>query len=206
MEKRNKRMVILVGAAVALAVLVGALLLFVGGSGSPETATIRYLTALFHFDYEGMNRYSAIHFEKAVEEACRANGRSGQKLADMLHEEYGVKTAKALFTRQGRELTRNWQEEFGRDYKVTFRVTETAPLSGAEMWDAFEDLKRWYFKSLDAVVRPDKITEMVEIEVEASISGSLGADTDEITIMAVKIDGKWRVLDVEIMLSLISYA
>ena len=76
-------------------------------------------------------------------------------------------------------------DTYGRDFKMDYKIYETENLSREELRDLNSDYT-YSFGTED-----DFISEAVRMDVDMSVEGSDGSDTENITLITTKVDGKW---------------
>ena len=184
-------------AAVLLVVIIGAVFIFAGGN-NPETILKRYLIGAMSQDFNALTKYSAYDFDNLIKEVYTAEGLTEKEFNQRLYSELKVKNLKELFDEKAREALIDLRKQYGSDYKTSFEIIDSSPVKQSEITNKIASLQSFFERNDydgSKIIRLDKITEMIECEVEAAIKGSKDEDIDYIKIIMVKIAGKWRILD-----------
>jgi hypothetical protein len=85
------------------------------------------------------------------------------------------------------ELHDELQDEYGKNAKVSYKITDRDKLDKDDLEDAAEYMSNKYASAGKKL----KVMAGYELEMDATIRGSGGKDTNEATITVIKIGGKW---------------
>lgn len=80
------------------------------------------------------------------------------------------------------------EDEYGKNVKMSYKVTGKEDLSSDELEEMVEDIQNSYDKNVE-------IKKGYAVDVEITTKGDDDEDTEEDTINVYEIDGKWYVLD-----------
>ena len=171
------------------------------GSGA-ESVLNKYLDALYGLDFNKALPYCAYNFNGLWDEMRVSEGITEEEFMNTLFEYYGVKNMSEYLNYRQNETLIFLKEDLGGDFKITSKIINKYVLPGSDTADIIDDLME-EFDSLGlniySIIQADKITEMIEFDVELTFSGSNYTETYEDVFTCVKIDGKWYVLDYEIL-------
>ena len=111
-------------------------------------------------------------------------------------EAFGSKGLEDYYKETSKEMVSKLKEEYGSNYKISFKILDTNKLNKDEMQDEIDKFESSFGYGLDVskIVKLDKIKEMVEYEVAVKIRGSKDESVETETIQMAKIDGQWLVL------------
>jgi len=204
-KTKNKLIGMITCGVVALVLVIGLIALFSGRG--PEAVLRRYIDALGTFDMQALSRHSAFDVDGTINLVLDANNITQREFNDMLYEMHGVRNMRDLHREIANEVTEQLREEFGRNYRISFDIIESFELSQREITQQIEQAERSISRrlfgiALSDVVQLDNINEMIEYTVDLTISGSLGQETNSITIMMVRIGRQWLVWDYSILFDL----
>ena len=168
-KKSNKKLIAIVAGVVA--VIVALILVF--GGGSYKTPINNYFDAIEKADGAKLQKCSpfAVKFEKAAGESADDIKDDYQESAEFLHEMYAA--------------------QYGDDFKITYKIKDKEALDKDELKELQDEIND-EIEEEDIDMGKVKITKGYEIEVEVTIKGSDGEDTDDEEFTVVKIDGKWN--------------
>jgi len=201
----NKHIGMIACGAIVL-VLVIVLISVFSGRGA-ESVLGRYVNAVGSFDMQAISRHSAFDMDAVIQQTMAAEGMTQREFNDLLFDMYGVRNLDALYRQMADEFRDELREEFGRNFRVTFDIVESFELSQREISQEIESVERtlswgWTGLELSDLVRIDRINEMIEYTVDITISGSLGRDTERLTIIMVRIGRQWLVWDDSVLFGL----
>ncbi len=80
------------------------------------------------------------------------------------------------------------EEEFGKNVKVSYKVTDKDKLDKDDIEELVEDIEYFYDEKV-------KIKDAYELEVEMKVKGKDGSDESEDSITVIKIGSKWYMYD-----------
>ena len=78
----------------------------------------------------------------------------------------------------------DFKEEFGQNYKLSYKVLDKTPIDVDKLRDLEEDISEAYHKKV-------RVTEGYKVKIMASVSGEKKKEEKETTYRVYKIDGKW---------------
>lgn len=78
----------------------------------------------------------------------------------------------------------DFKEEFGQNYKLSYKVLDKTPIDVDKLRDLEEDISDAYHKKV-------RVTEGYKVKIMASVSGEKKKEEKETTYRVYKIDGKW---------------
>ena len=78
----------------------------------------------------------------------------------------------------------DFKEEFGQNYKLSYKVLDKTPIDVDKLKDLEEDISEAYHKKV-------RVTEGYKVKIMASVSGEKKKEEKERTYRVYKIDGKW---------------
>lgn len=84
----------------------------------------------------------------------------------------------------------NLEEEYGDDYKVKYKITSKSEISKSKLKKIAKALKESYD------IKSSKVTKGYKLRLELTISGSEDDSEEKSTIYALKISGKWYIVNV----------
>lgn len=207
----NKKLIGIIGAAVAVVVVVILLIKVFGGSSNSPSGMFSDMEKTLNkrsasekaFDALMLNTYDSA-VEKEVTKALIESGvyDDYDSFSEMLKEEF-------------EEMYDKFDDEYGDDWKVTIEVKKEKDLKKSsdeferceDKWDSYVERLEKYaerYEDMDdyeeaaeiyekyAEKYEDyKVTEVKEVKVKVSIKGEDDKDSSEKTILFAKVNGKW---------------
>jgi beta-lactam-binding protein with PASTA domain len=187
-------------------------------SETPQTVAEKYMTAIIEFDYDNLNKYSAIDFNVAYDwsiEYANKNSISETELKEYLSSEYGTSDIKRIYENQLKEMVLEFTEEtLGADAKITINIFEAQELSATEMNETLDKL--WnpsrHFQYLgdmgisnqllqiNGLIPLEDVTAMYYIHGRTNATGSLMRESEAFTRICVRINGEWKMLSDEALI------
>lgn len=167
----NKNFGIIIGAAVAL-ILVIVLIVSVTGGKPYEKALDNFFSITMTGKLDKLKDMAPPSYWEYVEEEYDVD------VDDMIDELEDTMD----------ELIEEIEDEFGKNIKLTYKVTDADRFDEDDLKDVKDEMKDNYDISKKSV------TDAYELEVELKMKGSEDSDEDEVEIYVVKIDGKWYVM------------
>ena len=101
------------------------------------------------------------------------NGYSYEDILDMFRQNQGMES--------------EFKELFGSDYKASYKIYSAIPLSSSEL----NELNMDYVEAFGT--NYDFIDEAKSLNVEGIMEGSLDSEVKNMTLIVIKIDGKWYI-------------
>jgi len=181
---------------VALIIIVIGISIF--GGRSAESVLRRYLTATANLDFNRALRYTIIDMDDVTNAIMQEMGMTQREFNQELYDDFGVRSMRALFDMIADELREEMRDEFGRNPRINIEVYDSHELRRSDreaVIDRMERDFRWMGIELDDVVRVDRIREMIEFEVDLTISGGGNSMTQPHTVIMVRVGRNWRVWD-----------
>lgn len=192
----NKKIGIIACGVALLLLIIGAFAVFSGNG--PQAVLKKYMSSSIRGDYGKAQKYSAYDVDNLVKEIYTAEGMSKKEFYNKLKENEDVKSLKALYSKYGKLMNEQFIIEYGSNYKVKTKITDSEKISKEDMNIRIEALKKsierrgWDYKKF---IKLDKVKAMTEYEVVATIEGKKNQDEATVKFYMVKIGGKWLVLD-----------
>ncbi len=159
---------IVLGAVAGVVALIVVLCLIFGGGY--EKAIDRYVDANYYGDYDAC-------LELIPDDML-------DKMLDSM--DITKKEFKEQFKEEWEDKKDRLEDEFGKDIKVSYKVTDEDKIDKDDLDEIKDGLK-------EMGISKKSITEGYEIEVEFTIEGDDDEDTEEETFNALKIDGEWYI-------------
>jgi hypothetical protein len=192
MLKKSKGLLIGITASLAAVAAIGALLIVLFIGGSSESVLKKYIEAGAYGDSKTALKLLAYDFDYLFKESAKNRGETVSSYYDAM-----AQGAKSYV-----EMT---EEHYGKNYKVSHEIKNTKILSSEEIQKKIDDIVKPNLDSYSAaddldkskILNIDKITEMIEYKVETTIKGSKGEKTNKDAYTMIKINNKWRILDLE---------
>jgi len=109
-----------------------------------------------------------------------------------------VKNANQFYKAMKKYAQKELKAQYGSNYKTTAKVIRSEKLTGSDL-ERFKNECASYMRRNFAVSNPEsliplsKIKDAYRVEVEASIKGRNGSDSETMTLYCVKTGGKWKV-------------
>jgi len=181
---------------VALVILIIGISIF--GGRSAESVLRRYLTATANMDFNRALRYTIIDMDDVTNAIMQEMGMTQREFNQELYDDFGVRSMSALLDMVADELRDEMRDEFGRNPRVSIDIYDSFELRRSDrdaVIDRMERDLRWMGIELDDIVRVDRIREMIEFEVDLTISGSGNSLTHAHTVIMVRVGRNWRVWD-----------
>ena len=76
------------------------------------------------------------------------------------------------------------EEEYGKDFKITYKITDKKKFTDEEIEDEQEDIGDYCKKNVE-------VEEGYTLKVKITVKGSENKKTNEVKMKVVKIDGEW---------------
>ena len=155
-------------------------------------AVILVISLLFSNPYKkAIKGYIAVEFGKATEKQYEAS--RPKEYWDLVEDDMDMDVDEMYenYEEDNEELVEYLEEEYGDDYKVTFKIKEADKLSKKKLKDAKDYAEAfWDVNKKDVKVG-------YKVKVEITIKGDEDKDSDTVKAVVVKIDGKWYVVEAE---------
>ena len=169
-----------------------------GGSNDPEAVAEAFAEAYELEDYAALIDLYAYDFEAELKDDALDYYDSEDEFFEEMSDEYDEKITswKGAYKAVLKEADEYLKGEYGDDYKLKVKATDTEELDE----DEIEDIIDYLLDECDGYVDEDAvkdIDEAMDVTVETSISGEDGEDSSTLIVTVVKIDGKWKVADCE---------
>lgn len=169
------------------------------GGGSAEKATKKYYEALYQYNFDKMEKYSAISIKKTYDLVFKSMGSEEAKEAkEELKEKYGTDNIKKIFEKNlKKEAVENFQELYGKNYKIEVFIKNTDELSKDEsktQIDLMQAALTLMDIDTDKIIKLDKIKKITLVNGYVKISGKEDSDKMDFQAYCAKIGGKWKVL------------
>ncbi len=87
-----------------------------------------------------------------------------------------------------KEMYDGFEDEYGKNIKISYKITDTEKLDNGDMKDLEEDFDANYDEKID-------IKEAYQLEVEATIRGNDDSSTDSSDMIVVKVGSNWYMYD-----------
>ena len=101
------------------------------------------------------------------------------KIKDMDYDD-----AEEYFDEIADQLNDVAEEDYGKDIKISYKVTDKDELSSKKLKDIKDSLKEQGAKNV-------KVTAGYEVDMEVKIKGDDDEDEDDMTIVVAKVNGQW---------------
>ena len=166
-----------------------------GSANDPESVAEDFAKAIEAQDHASLFDLYAYDYEAYLQESTLDEYDSEDDFFEELSEMYDEEidswkdAYKAVLNRNKDQL----EDEYGSDYKIKAKASDTVDLDEDELEEVKEDLLDW-----DDYIDEDeieKIKDAKKITVDATISGEDGEDEGTVVVIVVKYDGKWKVAD-----------
>lgn len=175
--KKNPKIAWICGGAIVTILLI--VILAVALSGSPYKSTLdNYFAVAVNGEYEKIEELAPEVFWEYLGESYY--GMSAEEVV-----EYYEDSCDDYF---GDGLLEEWEEEFGRNVKFSYKIVYENKLSERKLDNLQDALKDNY-----GIKRKD-VKLAYEVELEAIISGSKDEDMEEVDLIVVNIDNEWYVV------------
>ena len=162
-------------AAVVVAVAIILISIFAGGgsgSGSPEAVVEKYMEASLDFD---IDRLLECMHDDVIKQA-----------ADELYDG-DVKELKAEL-KEDLDEAKEYMELLGSEIELSYKIVDSTSIKGDNFDDIAEDFKDEFDLKISAAAIVD-----VEQSTSGEILGEIYDETNEMSVIVVKIDGKWYI-------------
>lgn len=212
MPQKKKPPYVVLGVAACAVIVILARGIFIGvfsGRNNAGESAETFVTAAFALDYSTIAKYSYFDFASLIKASVAAGHSSAEDVEMLLQQIFGTDSIQEFLEGTLRQqLTTSLKDSFGDDYTVTVNAGNEKMLSQEEkdkrLSETRSDFSNFFLG--DAMPQGKDITEICEVEVHVTITGSLETDTEEITLTMVKTDHKWLVLDsMEIFENILSF-
>lgn len=222
-KKMKKSLVITVLIAAAAVITAGSIgiSLLTAPPEDAETVAAKYLDAVMDVDYDGMNRYLAMPYDKLFPEMLEVYEKQVKKAQDE-EDSYSLEyakeqlktfqllsekeTVKKAFSQLSGILNKSRKEAYGKDYTRTVEVINTDVYTKSEKNKALQSLKSTY-TDVDLRISNyfpiNKVEEMATLTCEVSEEGAEDFGSFEMTITLICVDGKYKVLETSYPMSVI---
>jgi len=196
-KKHSNKMIGLI-ACLVLVLGVAIVIFFIFSPGNPERILERYIEAGITGNFRTISRYSVIDFDTLASEMHESQGMSAREFSDALYEEFGVTSVEELFADMLEEEAAGIERQFGSDFRISVEIIDSFSVSRRERENIISELE-WIFDQLGMdisnIISLDGSIEMVEYEVEITISGRRDEDTVSMSVIMIRANRSWRVLD-----------
>jgi len=204
-SKGKKLIPLLVCAGVAVLAVILVLVFVVFSSGAantPQGVLENFFKTATAGDINSALKYSIYDtdFDGIIKMMCEKQGITEKEFNDQL-KMMGMSKSNVLKIAQD-SMTNQLKSKYGNDYKTSFEFLNEKSFTEDEVIAEVARLTSRTYNDDYLLGKIAKITEIVEIEMVATISGSLDQDIDTDTYTLVKIDGNWRVYDTSMLDSL----
>lgn len=220
--KKKKKGIAIVAVLAVIAIVVSAIWGVTSAFGEPEdaeTVSVKYADAAFDLNFDAMNRYMAIPYDKMLadlQKVFETNLKSGeengmsQEMLDGIKERIDFLAngkAKKMFDQVGGLLSENRKETFGKDYQRSVDVLYQIELSDTERTEFLEELKSG-FESINSNMGGtgsqikisnyfpfNKVDAVYQVTCEIYEEGSEDVRTTEVEFKLLEIDGEYKTFD-----------
>ena len=197
-KKLNNKSIGVIACAVALVVVIIVAINIFSVGNNPKKILKNYMTASLSQDFNTITKYSAYDFNNLIKEMYTSQGLTEKEFLRELEKQTGFKSIKDIFNNLSKEAVTELKKEFGSNYKVSFEIIDSSPLKKSDITSSIDNLSSFFDRNDyngSKIIKLDRITEMVEYDIEVTIKGNKDEDTANITFVMVKVGGKWRVFD-----------
>jgi len=201
-KKKNYRLIGIVSSIVAVALVI---FLIFGVFGRTSNSVVKkYMKSLNKFDFKKAASLSPIDMEKLT---IKSSGLSEKEFNKKLEEEFkkakeedeeqykgfNIKSMKDIFKFSSKKMKEFYEEEFGKGYKISFKILETTKLSKEEVQKNVDKLKNELSNvNLSDFMKIDKVSHMNRYKIEVTVKSKDKDDTTyENELYTAKIAGKW---------------
>lgn len=173
-KKFNNKMINMIAAVIAVVAVVVILLVLLLGGGGYKGVVKKYMKAYQKIDAKYIMDVCS---EYLVEQAEEYDIDLEDSYKDMLD---GLDDAA--------------KDEYGKDYKITYKIKEAETFKGDDLEDELTDIN---VSDADDYIDDHKVSALVIAELEVFIEGKDGDDESDMTLYIVKENGKWKLLGEE---------
>lgn len=214
-KKNNKTIGMVVSVLVAVAVIIGlgSLVKTIFFADNYEDVACKYTLAELNFDYNNANKYTILDEVKISndywENYCESNDTSMSEMFEDFEDETGitVKNLNGIFDYFKENRNEYLEDRYG-DYTVSVKVVDSNELTRRELSDEIDDIIDDFEYCVDDefdfddYIDENKIKKGYEVEVKITIDGEDDYDSDTETLTVVKYKGKWKILTIDLLDSL----
>lgn len=169
-RKNNVRLIIMIAAIAAAAVIVILLAVRIVGDNTGYKGTLKKY-------FKGIQNCDATSIL-----SCLSNGD-----LEYFESSYGNDYEDTASDDMD-DMKDSFDDKFGSDYKVTYKIKSSRKMSKHDFEDFRDNLEDYY--NFDT----DGISQAMNVRVRYKIKGSDGSDSDTVSMVMVKDNGKWKII------------
>ena len=199
-KKISHKKIVLIACAVVAALVIITAIAINSVRNNPERIVIKYIDATYKGDFRTISKYSAIDVDFFAKAISTIEGLTENEYMDELYNAYGARNKQEFYKKKAEEKIQYLEKQYGRNPRFSFDVIDSSLIQGSDrvyILEDIEDLFSWYDLYISDYIQLDQFGEMLELDIEMTISGQYDKETDYFSIVMVKIDGNWRVLDMD---------
>ena len=194
-KRINYKQIGMIACAVVVVIMIIAAVAIFGSDSNPERVLKKYLNAS---DYRTTMKYMAFDLDTVYKEICASNGIPEKEFSNWLYNEMGARSVKELYELEAAKYLEYLEDRVGNNVKFSYNINDSHYFNSRDRARQIDQLKGMFRQvRVDAsnFIPFDKISEMMEFEIEITVSGSDEEMTVIGKVIMVKIGRNWRVLD-----------
>ncbi len=153
-----------------------------------------YAETYFEADYTESDGYCAVEVSDIIEYQAAAAGLS---LSEYLSDEYGVSTMRELYALIDEQDYESFVQTYGEDYTYSVSVLSSERYDDDAYSALCQEIDSYYTENYpdSRFIDVSAIEGACEVNIEYTLSGSVGSETLNTDVVLIYLDGEWRVLD-----------
>ncbi len=174
-------------------------------TASPDEVAAGYLNGVVEQDFDIMDRYSVVKYEKiqkpVIEEAMRKNSMTEAEVYESILKYDNVEKMPETYDEYKKTYTevfrKKLEEEYGKNYSVKSTIVSSEDINEEDKGKLLKEASDYYDRYnvvISDIVDFSKITEIKKMQCKAYISGTKET-TEDFSIYVVKVGGEWKVLN-----------
>ncbi|MCL2678467.1 MAG: hypothetical protein FWE85_05385, partial [Clostridiales bacterium] len=168
---------------------------------SPAKAAKNFTNAIGVGDLKTAYKYGAPDMGDVFKAQLKKEGKTNKEFYEELGKELDakIKNLNQYYNYMKKEAQKELKDEYGSNYKVTTKVLSSEKLSNKERDDLLDGCEYFIKQGLkisdpDSILKLSKIKKVYKVEVEVTIKGKKGSETETGTLYVAKVSGKWKVI------------
>ena len=193
--KAGHKRIGMISCGIAAIIIIACFLTIFNIGEKPEVVTEKYVKAVYGFDYDTVNKYSAINVDTIVKQILSVTSLSDNDIARAFISIYGTSSIKKIYEgplkKQAQDIL---TAQYGKDYTYKIDIISKTGLPLSERTQQIDSLNS-SFKN----VIIGKLIDVSNIKAICHVNGNIivngkGDSQKAFNVLCVKIGGKWKVL------------